>query len=54
MAFKSVYVSGPELTELCQPGIQLLQWIWFQPVEAALRVDRGFDETGVAQDSQVL
>ena len=54
VAFESIQVSGPELAELIQPGIQLLKWLWPQPVEAALRVHRGFHETGLAQHSQVL
>jgi hypothetical protein len=54
VAFESIQVSGPEPTELSQPGIQLLKWFRFQPVETALCVHGGFDETGVAQHSQVL
>jgi len=54
MAFESVYVSGPEPAELSQPGIHLLKSFWLQPVETALRVNPGFDETGLAQHSQVL
>ena len=52
--FESVYASGPEPTERSQPGIHLLKWSRFQPVETALCVHRGLDETGVAQHSQVL
>ncbi|HXX43610.1 MAG TPA: hypothetical protein VEJ38_02695 [Candidatus Acidoferrales bacterium] len=54
MAFESVYVSGPEPAELSQPGIHLLKSFWLQPVETPLCVHRGFDETGLAQHSQVL
>jgi len=54
VAFKRIHVSGPELTERSQPGIHLLKWFWFQPVETALSVHRGFYETGLAQHSQVL
>jgi hypothetical protein len=54
VAFESVYVSGPEPTEPSQPGIHLLKWFRFQPVETALRVHRGFHETGLTQHSQVL
>jgi len=54
VAFESIYVSGPEPTERSQPGIDLLKWFRFQPVETALCVHRGFHETGVAQHSQVL
>ena len=54
VAFESIYVSGPESTEPSQPGIDLLKWFRFQPVEPALCVHRGFHETGLSQHSQVL
>jgi hypothetical protein len=54
VAFESIHVSGPEPAELSQPRIHLLKWFWPQPVETALRVHRGFYETGLAQHSQVL
>ena len=54
VAFESIYVSGPEPTELSQPGIYLLKWFRFQSVETALCVHRGFHKTGLAQHSQVL
>ena len=54
MAFESIQASGPELTERSQPGIHLLQRLGFQPVDPALRIDLGFDETGLAQDAEVL
>jgi len=54
VAFESIYVSGPEPTELTQPDIDLLKWFRFQPVETALCVYRGFHETGLAQHPQVL
>ena len=54
VAFESVHVSGPEPAELSQPFIHLLKRFRFQPVYAALRVHRGFDETGPAQHPQVL
>src|SRR2546428_498199 len=41
VAFKSIYVSGPEPTELSQPGIHLLKWFRFQSVETALRAPAG-------------
>ncbi|HXX19938.1 MAG TPA: hypothetical protein VEJ46_11090 [Candidatus Acidoferrum sp.] len=47
-------MSGPELAELSQPGIDLLKPLRFQPVETALCVHHGFDETGLAQHSQML
>jgi hypothetical protein len=54
VAFESVNVRGPEATERSQPGIQLLKWLRFQPIETALRVHRGFNETGLSQHAQVL
>jgi hypothetical protein len=54
VAFKSIYMSGPEPTERSQPGIHVLKWFRFQPVETALCVHRGFHETGLSQHSQVL
>jgi hypothetical protein len=54
VAFESIQVSGPEPAELSQPGIHLLKWFRFQPVETALCVHGGFNETCLAQDSQVL
>ena len=54
VAFESIQVSGPEAAELSQPGIHLLKRFRLQPVEAALRVHRGFHETGLAQHAQVL
>jgi hypothetical protein len=54
VALKSIYVSRPEPTERSQPGVHLLKWIRFQPVETALCVHRGFYEAGLAQHSQVL
>ena len=54
VAFQSIYVSGPEATELSQPGINLLKWFGVQPVETALCGHCGFYETSLAQHSQVL
>ena len=54
VAFKSIYMSGPESAERSQPGIDLLKRFRLQSVETALCVHRGFDETGLAQHSQVL
>jgi len=54
VSFERIHVSGPELTEGSQPGLHLLKGFRFQPVETALCVHRGFHETGVAQDAQVL
>jgi hypothetical protein len=49
VAFESIYVSGPEPAERSHPGIHLLKRFRFQTVETALRVHRGFHETGLAQ-----
>src|ERR1700747_2323575 len=54
VAFKGIYVSGPEPAEWRQPHIHLLKWFGFEPVETTLCVHRGFDETGLAQHAQVL
>jgi hypothetical protein len=54
VAFESIYVSGPEPAERSQPGIDLLKWSRFEPVETALCIHCGFYETGLAQHSQVL
>ena len=54
MAFESVDMDGPEAAELFQPGIELLKRSGLEPVEAALRVNGGFDKTGVAQNAKVL
>ena len=46
---------GPtEPAELGEPGIHFPKRFRLQPVEAALSVHRGFDETGVTQHSQVF
>jgi len=54
MAFERVEMSGPEAAKLSQPVIDFLKRLRSEPVETALRVHRGFDEAGVAQDAQVL
>jgi hypothetical protein len=54
VALESIDVSGPEPAERSQPGIHLPKRFRFQPVETALCVHRGFDETRLSQDSQVL
>ncbi len=37
-----------------QPRIDLAQWLGSDPVDAALCVDAGFDQPGIAQDLEVL
>ncbi len=54
MAFESVDVPRPETAELGEPGIELLKRSGLEPVEAALRVDGGFDEACFAKDAEVL
>jgi hypothetical protein len=54
MAFESIYVSGPEPTELSQPGIHLLKWFRFKPVKTPLCIHSRFHEPGLAQHSQVF
>ena len=54
VAFESIDVRRPELTELGQPGIHLLKWFWSQSVETTLCIHGGFHETGFAQHPQVL
>ncbi len=52
--FQSVDVGGPEPAELLKPGIHLTKRFRFEPVDAALRVDGGLDETGVPQNAQMF
>jgi hypothetical protein len=54
VALESIHVRGPEPTEWTQPVVQLLKGFGSQPIETALRVHCGFDETGIPQHSQVL
>ena len=54
VAYERIDVRGPELPERRQPGIQLLKWFRRQPVKAALSVDGGFHEAGLAQHAEVL
>jgi hypothetical protein len=54
MAFERIHVSRPEPAELSQPSIDLLKWFRPEAVKAALCVHGGFDETGLAQHSQML
>jgi hypothetical protein len=54
VTLETIYMSGPEPTKWSQPGSDLLEWFRFQAVETALCIHRGFYETGLSQDSQVL
>jgi Zn ribbon nucleic-acid-binding protein len=53
VAFEKIHVSGPEPAERSQPGIHLLKWYRFQPVETALCVHCGFHETGFARHTKL-
>ena len=54
MSFESIYMSGPELAKRSQPGIHLLKWFRFQPVETALCINRSLYEPRLSQHTQVL
>jgi len=54
VVLKRIDVPGPEAAEGSQPGIDLLEGLGTEAVEAALRVDGGFDEAGLAEHAQVL
>lgn len=54
MAFESIDARRPEPAELSQPRIHFLEWLRFQPVQAALCVHDRFHETRVAQHTKVL
>ena len=47
-------MSGPEATELGQPGIDLLKRFRFESIETALRVRRGFHKACLAEHPEVL
>ena len=54
VTLKGIHVIGPELAELVEPLVHLLKRFRLQPVEAALGVHGGFNETGVAKHAEVL
>ena len=54
VAFESIDVRGPEPPELSQPGVHLLKWFRFEPVETALCIHGRLHEPGLAQHAQVL
>ncbi len=54
VAFEGIDVRRPEAAKGFQPCIDLLERLRFQAVEAALRIDRGLDEAGLAQHAQML
>ena len=54
MTLEGIDVRGPEAAELRQPRIELLEGFRFEAVETALRVNGGFNKTGVAEDAEML
>jgi len=54
MALEGIDVRGPEATELREPCVHFHQRLGPKAVKAALRVDGGLNETGVAEYAQVL
>lgn len=54
MTLEGVDVSGPQLSKWLQPRFHFTQRFGREPVESALRVHRGFDETGVTQHPEVF
>ncbi len=54
MALQRIDMGRPEPAERSKPGIHFLKRLRPEPVKAALRVHRGFDETGLPQDAKVL
>src|SRR5690606_22426570 len=54
VAFERVEPRRPEAAEWQQPSVELLQRFRLEPVDAALRGDRGLDEARLAQDAVVL
>jgi hypothetical protein len=54
MTLEGIEVSGPELTEGRQPGVNLLKRFRPQAVETALCIHRGLHETGVSKNAQML
>ena len=54
MSLEGIDARGPELAKWRQPGVDLPQSLRFQPVQPALGVHTGFNESGLAQDPQVL
>lgn len=54
MAFERVHVVGPVAAERNEPGVELLERLRLDAIQATLRVDAGLDEAGVAEDAEVL
>jgi hypothetical protein len=45
---------GPEAPVRLQPGIELAERPWDEPVEALLPIDSGNDHAGLSEDAEVL
>ncbi len=54
MTFESIDVGRPELPERSEPIIDFLQGCGPEAIETALGIDRGFNETGLTQNAQML
>ena len=54
MAFQCIDVGRPEAAEGCQPLLDFLERLRLQSIEATLGVDGGFDESCLAQHTQML
>ena len=54
VALESIDVGRPEAAELSQPGVDFLQRFGLQPVEAALGIHRGLNETCIPEHAQML
>jgi hypothetical protein len=52
--FQRIDVRGPELPELGEPGVDLLERFRPEAVEPALGVYGGLHKSGFSQDAQVL
>jgi hypothetical protein len=54
MALEFVHASGPQPLERGEPDGHFFQWLRFQPINAALRVNSRFYETSFAKHPQML
>lgn len=54
VAFEGIEVSGPEAAKRGKPFVDFLKGLGFEAVEAALGIDRGFDEACVTKDAEVF
>jgi hypothetical protein len=54
MAFEHIDVGRPQAPERRQPGVDLLEWLGPEPIDAPLGFDARFHEAGLAQHAEVL